>query len=161
MTTRIPEFPSPSIYQNQMFSPSIQVAAKILTRIITCCDCGYGRPSGRPRVSQRRTVQVRLRSNTLWLPGTRRKRLRCAWHAHLHGLATVIHETSGLRLKVEVPSIPRAATIRNPAKPFVSGYRISPAAGGLVRYDDCFRLRTFFGIQHTTSLRISVFTPLK
>ena len=44
----------------------------------------------------RRTVQVRLVSNTLWLPGTRRKRLRCAWHDHLHGLATAIHETSGL-----------------------------------------------------------------
>ena len=44
----------------------------------------------------RRTVQVRLGSNTLWLPGTRRKRLRCAWHDHLHGLATAIHETSGL-----------------------------------------------------------------
>jgi hypothetical protein len=24
------------------------------------------------------------------LPGTRRKRLRCAWHTHLHGLATAI-----------------------------------------------------------------------
>jgi len=45
----------------------------------------------------RRTVQVCLIwSHTLWLPGTRRKRLRCAWHAHLHGLATAIHETSGL-----------------------------------------------------------------
>ena len=44
----------------------------------------------------RRTVQVRLVSNTLWLPGTRRKRLRCAWHDHLHGLATAIHKTSGL-----------------------------------------------------------------
>ena len=45
----------------------------------------------------RRTVQVRLRSNTLW-------------HAHFHGLATVIHETSGLRLKVEVstPSFRKA-----------------------------------------------------
>ena len=71
-----------------------------------------------------------------------------------------------LRLKVEVPTpsfrkarSPPAA--ENPAKPFVTGYRISPTAGGLVRYDDCFRLRTFFGIQHTTSLRISVFTPLK
>jgi hypothetical protein len=29
-------------------------------------------------------------------PGTRRKRLRCAWHAHLLGLATAIHEISGL-----------------------------------------------------------------
>jgi hypothetical protein len=32
------------------------------------------------------------------LPGTRRKRLHCAWHAHLHGLATPIHEMSGLAL---------------------------------------------------------------
>jgi hypothetical protein len=45
---------------------------------------------------QRPTIQVRLGANPLWLPGTRRKRLRCAWHAHLHGLATAIHETSGL-----------------------------------------------------------------
>ena len=44
----------------------------------------------------RRTTQVRLGSNTLRLPGTRRKRLRCAWHTHLRGLATAIHETSGL-----------------------------------------------------------------
>jgi hypothetical protein len=40
----------------------------------------------------RRTVQVRLGYEILRLPGTRRKRLRCAWHAHLHGLATQIHE---------------------------------------------------------------------
>jgi hypothetical protein len=32
------------------------------------------------------------------LPGTRRKRLRCAWHAHPRGLATAIHETSGLEI---------------------------------------------------------------
>ncbi|MDH3928808.1 MAG: hypothetical protein OEV22_12790 [Deltaproteobacteria bacterium] len=59
---------------------------------MTCCDHGYGRPSWRPRVflrqaqdrrPLRRTVQVRLGTNTLRLPGTRRKRLRCAWHAHL------------------------------------------------------------------------------
>jgi hypothetical protein len=46
--------------------------------------------------SLRRTVQVRLGTNTLRLPGTRRKRLRCAWHVHLRGLATAIHEISGL-----------------------------------------------------------------
>jgi hypothetical protein len=45
----------------------------------------------------RRTVQVRLGTNTLRLPGTRRKHRRCAWHAHLRGLATAIHEISGLR----------------------------------------------------------------
>ena len=48
----------------------------------------------------RRTVQVRLGSNPAVprdeFPGTRRKRLRCAWYVHLHGLATAIHETSGL-----------------------------------------------------------------
>jgi len=44
----------------------------------------------------RRTVQVRLGSNLLRLPGTRRKRLRCAWHTLLHGLVTAIRETSGL-----------------------------------------------------------------
>jgi hypothetical protein len=46
----------------------------------------------------RRTVQVRLETNTLRLPGTRRKRLRCAWHTLLHVLATKIRETSGLAL---------------------------------------------------------------
>ncbi len=45
----------------------------------------------------RRTVQVRLGSNLLRLPGTRRKRLRCAWHTLIHGLGTAIHETSGLK----------------------------------------------------------------
>ena len=48
----------------------------------------------------RRTVQVRLGSNPLRLPGTRRKRLRCAWHTLLHGLATPIREISGLGMKV-------------------------------------------------------------
>jgi hypothetical protein len=44
--------------------------------------------SGTPR-NQSRGIAERL-------PGTRRKRLRCAWHTHLRGLATSIHETSGL-----------------------------------------------------------------
>jgi hypothetical protein len=44
----------------------------------TCCDHGYGRPSWRPRVflrqaqdrlPLRRTVEVRLETNTLRLPG--------------------------------------------------------------------------------------------
>ena len=48
------------------------------------------------RLPLRRTIQVRLGTCTLRLPGTRRKRLRCAWHAHLRGLATAIHEISGL-----------------------------------------------------------------
>ena len=48
----------------------------------------------------RRTGQVRLGTNPAGrLPGTRRKRPRCAWHAHLRGLATAIHEISGLKLK--------------------------------------------------------------
>jgi len=49
---------------------------------------GYGRPSGRPRVSHPATYRSgtpRVRS-----PAVSR------WHAHLHGLATAIHETSGL-----------------------------------------------------------------
>jgi hypothetical protein len=50
------------------------------------------------KLTLRSTVQVRLGTNTLRLPGTRRKRLRCAWHEHLHGLATAIHEISGLAL---------------------------------------------------------------
>ena len=44
--------------------------------------------SGMPRNQSRGTAGR--------LPGTRRKRLRCAWRVHLHGLATAIHETSGL-----------------------------------------------------------------
>jgi len=44
----------------------------------TCCDRGYGRPSGRPgvflhqaqdKLTLRRTEQVRLRSEPLWMPG--------------------------------------------------------------------------------------------
>jgi hypothetical protein len=49
------------------------------------------------KLTLRRTVQVRLGFNTLRVPGTRRKRLRCAWHGPLRGLVTVIHATSGLR----------------------------------------------------------------
>jgi hypothetical protein len=116
---------------------------------------GYGRPLGRPRVSllpdlatrslieahskssgrvaqdrrtQRRRVQARFGFKPLRVPGKRRKRLRCAWLAHLlrcrsasafaqglwrdkplsphpfgtgprfHGLVTLIHEMSGLVL---------------------------------------------------------------
>jgi hypothetical protein len=70
-----------------------------------CSDRGYARPSGRPRVflrltqdklTLRRTFQVRFEFESLRLPGTRRKRLRCAWHVHLHGLVTQNRETSGL-----------------------------------------------------------------
>jgi hypothetical protein len=50
----------------------------------------------------RRTVQVRLGCKTLRLPGTRRQRLRCAWHANLHGLVTPIHEMSGLETQGRV-----------------------------------------------------------
>jgi len=55
---------------------------------IVCCDRGYGRPSGRPRVSDPATYcsstpQVQLPAFSLW-------------HSHLHGLATTIHEISGL-----------------------------------------------------------------
>ena len=68
-----------------MFHESLAATADmdVLPGVLECCTL-------------RRTVQVRLGSNTLWSPGTRRKRLRCAWHAHLHGLATAIHETSRL-----------------------------------------------------------------
>jgi len=38
------------------------------------------------------------------LPGTRRKRLRCAWHAHLCGLATATHEISGLIIQYRLPA---------------------------------------------------------
>jgi hypothetical protein len=43
-----------------------------------------------------RYVSDQSRGTAGRLPGTRRKRLRCAWHAHLRGLATEIHEISGL-----------------------------------------------------------------
>jgi len=38
------------------------------------------------------------------LPGTRRKRLRCAWHTHLCGLATATHEISGLIIQYRLPA---------------------------------------------------------
>ena len=64
----------------------------------------------------RRTVQVRLGTNPAvpWdeLPGTRRKRLRCAWHAHLHGLATAIHETSGLDNPKDTHRLPTVGAFR-------------------------------------------------
>ncbi len=56
----------------------------------------------------RRTVQVRLRSNTLWLPGGTPilfalAALRSVPQAgfQFHGLATAIHETSGLNYQTE------------------------------------------------------------
>jgi hypothetical protein len=63
---------------------------------ITCCDRGYGRPSDHPRVF------LRLRSGQAHL-ATYRSRYAsgptpcgCPVTRHLHGLATAIHETSGL-----------------------------------------------------------------
>ncbi len=52
------------------------------------CDRGYGRPSGRPRLSHLATY----RSGT---PQVQHP-VVARWHAHLHGLATAIHEMSGL-----------------------------------------------------------------
>ena len=59
---------------------------------VACCDRGYDGPSGRPWVSAPATY----RSGTprIQLPAVAR------WHSHLHGLATAIHETSGLAVKV-------------------------------------------------------------
>ena len=61
----------------------------------------YEPEAWRPRVSHPATYRsgtprVQSRGTAGRLPGTRRKRLRCAWRVHLHGLATAIHETSGL-----------------------------------------------------------------
>jgi hypothetical protein len=55
---------------------------------MTCYDHGYGRPSWRPRMS----VPATYRS------GTPRDQLLAVarWHNHLCGLATAIHEISGL-----------------------------------------------------------------
>ncbi len=55
---------------------------------MTCCDHGYGRPSWRPRVS----VPATYRSGT---PRNQHPAV-ARWHAHLRGLATAIHEISGL-----------------------------------------------------------------
>jgi hypothetical protein len=72
---------------------------------MTCCDHGYGRPSWRPRVFLRqaqdklilrRTVQVRFGTNTLHAAQAPALRAVARWHDHLHGLATAIHEISGL-----------------------------------------------------------------
>ena len=52
------------------------------------CDHGYGRPSWRPRVSAPATYRSGTPRNQH--PAVAR------WHAHLHGLATAIHEISGL-----------------------------------------------------------------
>ena len=55
---------------------------------MTCCDQDYGRPSWRPQVSAPATYRLGTPRNQH--PAVAR------WHAHLHGLATAIHETSGL-----------------------------------------------------------------
>ena len=55
---------------------------------VACCDRGYDRPSGCPRVSDPATYC----SSTprIPLPAV------AQWPSHLHGLATAIHETFGL-----------------------------------------------------------------
>ena len=59
---------------------------------VGCSDRGYGRPSGRPRVSHPATYYSstpRMRD-----PAVAR------WQAHLHGLATPSRELSGLDLNL-------------------------------------------------------------
>ena len=56
---------------------------------IACCDRGYGRPSGRPRVSAPATY----RSGT---PRNQHSAI-ARWHILLHGLATEIREVPGLK----------------------------------------------------------------
>jgi hypothetical protein len=79
---------------------------------MTCCDHGYGRPSWRPRVflrqaqdrlPLRRTVKVRLGTNTLRLPGGTPilfalAALRSVPQAgsQFRGLATAMHKISWL-----------------------------------------------------------------
>jgi hypothetical protein len=58
---------------------------------ITCCDRGYARPSGRPRVSDPATYCSS--APRIQPPAVAR------WHTVLHGLATAIRETSGLVLQ--------------------------------------------------------------
>jgi hypothetical protein len=58
---------------------------------IACCDRGYGRPSGRPRVSDPATYCF---STPRILPPA-----VDLWHAHLHGLATPTREICGLTRK--------------------------------------------------------------
>src|SRR5210317_1182785 len=55
---------------------------------MTCCDHGYGRPSWRPRVSDPATYRSGTPRNQH--PAVAR------WPNHLRGLATAIHEISGL-----------------------------------------------------------------
>ena len=58
---------------------------------IACCDRGYGRPSGRPRVSDPATYCF---STPRILPPA-----VDLWHAHPHGLATPTREICGLTRK--------------------------------------------------------------
>ena len=94
---------------------------------MACCDRGYDRPSLRAVSSTsrkpgvlgcrtlRRTVQVRLGSN----PAARGTVAR--WHNHLHGLATAIHETSGLEtLTIEIEAKPSFFGITQLAKQLAS-----------------------------------------
>ena len=59
---------------------------------MTCCDHRYGRPSWRPRVSAPATYRSGTPRNQS--RGTAGRVAR--WHGHLRGLATAIHEISGL-----------------------------------------------------------------
>jgi hypothetical protein len=49
----------------------------------------------------RRTIQVRLGTNTLHAAQAPALRAVTERHTHLHGLATAIHQTSGLGLSQE------------------------------------------------------------
>jgi hypothetical protein len=52
-------------------------------------ECSFNRlRTSSPCAVLTSTPQVQSRGAAGWLPGTRRKRLRCAWHDRLHDLAT-------------------------------------------------------------------------
>ena len=69
----------------------------------TCCDRGYGRPFLASSNVGPCDVPYRYASR----PIPRYRGTVARWHDHLHGLATVIHEISGL----QIACFPFAATI--------------------------------------------------
>ena len=86
---------TPSIFLNTSLSENLKIV-KFSPDVswITCCDHGCGRPSWCPRV----LVPATYHSGT---PRDQSRGTVARWHDHLRGLATAIHEISGLgRLSV-------------------------------------------------------------
>jgi hypothetical protein len=105
---------------------------------IICSNHGYGRPSGRPRASNPATYCSSM--PRIQAPAVAR------WHGHLHGLATLTRELSGLAVILGKAIVCFGLKISNqemrgrPSQPENGCEGLKILTGSRLDYDDLARL---------------------